>query len=174
MSVRLLRDGKLLKPQVIRAEMGESSFETISEDRALKCAELIAGGITDEKTLMELCRLSHFKLHRLLRSGNFQKILRQERQARAELAMCDIVDLAIDDSKSKDPKIRQEARKFVKAVADGPTPGVVNQNNNINEAWDPSKDEQLFNRAREMFTDTSKKVVADIVNTMIEDDEDQT
>lgn len=171
MGIKFMRGDKLLKPEIIKAEMGEGIEDRISEERAIKCAQLIAGGVTDEKSLMELCTLSRYKLGRLLRTDSFQKVLKQERQKRAELAMCEIVDVAIDDAKSDDYKIRTEARKFVKSVADGPQPGIVNQNNNINESWDPTKDEQLFERARDMFTDTSRKVVADIVTQMVDDED---
>jgi mRNA degradation ribonuclease J1/J2 len=162
--------------RVVKANPGETGSPTwrgklpdgVSEDRALKLAELIAAGVTDDEELMRECRMSAYTLSRALRSTAIQQVITATVKAEATLAMAETVKGSIDDMRTaKTVKERMDARRYIRDVHEGPRAAIVNQTNHVSE-WDPAKDEALYERAKDFFSTQGKRIIADTVDEVAE------
>lgn len=154
--------------KIVRLREGESGvLRPLTEAKALELAALVAGGETNEDKLSKKADMDYFEVKRAMRSKEVQALIREEVRARALMEMPSVLEARIKDAKFGDPRVRSMASEFVLKAALGEDKVQVNQI----QSWDPSQDEQLFERARTMFSQCAAEVVERVLESG--DDEDK-
>lgn len=160
--------------EVVRVPEGETGLASrLSEDQVQEIASLYVDMARDapltgeqERTLAKAAHVTLFTMRRALKSRRVMNAIKMETQAMATLALPRLVRSAEQDALLGDPRVRAGARDFVAKQAAG-DPALVQINQNT--VWDPSMDEQLWERGKEFFKNVAEDVADKVADKMLGD-----
>lgn len=111
-------------------------------------------------------RITRMTLERALRSPRVLKAIKLQTQALATLALPGLTKAAEKDALHGEARIRAGARDFLAKQALGDPTLVTVQNV---QTWDPSRDEELWERGAEFFKGAAEQIAEKVKDKMLGD-----
>lgn len=130
---------------------------------------LVVQGVVEPQDLAKRLKMNLSTVERALRTNTMIGKIKLAIQARAVTMMPKMLEQAYGDSDAKRASVRSQAREYIRKVAEG-EPNVVQQNNQIT-AWDPSYDERLYEKAREMIQSVAEVTASATVTRMLDEED---
>jgi len=158
--------------KVVRIPEGDSGLDRRNiegTDREEEFISLVVSGINDPEEIARRMKMTLRTVERSLRTDSLLGQIKRAIQARALTMIPKNLERAYGDSEDKRSRVRAQAREYIRKIAEGDSQ-MIQQNNQIT-SWDPSYDERLFEKGRQMF-ETLAQVTAEATVEKMLDEED--